>query len=772
MKYLFVKFKRDLLKLFPQFISVFMMALLSVTIFSGFESVWTGMEHQSEKFYDEGNLADVWVYGSNLDSEVLDKLKELDGVKEATNSMSITANVKDGSDTASDINMITINDTVNQKPVILKGVDFSTDSEGIWIDKTYADKHKLSTGDKITLSYGELPDITLEIKGIVMSPEFIYYTGSATETMPNSEKHGYGFLSESQMMKMTGTIVYNQVRLTVTDGCDTDKLDKEASEALGDRFYCTLTREDFSSTAQTEDEIAQTKKMALLFTLVFVLLALLTMYTSISRLVKNQMIQIGTMKAIGVTNRQIMGHYMMYGIVPPLLGSIIGVPLGKLLVGNVVMQVKQTTLTLPEWSLESSYGTVFAIVFIVLICTLATVWAAQSALKATPAETMRGIDKKAKDRKAKTGEAKSSRNYIAKWVQRDIGRNKLRYIIGVIGVMGSMMLMIAGFGMYDSINSSNDYVFTKQYSYDNIGQISVYDPELKSAIDSSTDNRLQWLKQNSADVDYVYGGGDMSAVISIIEDGPYYYFENNDDGKEITLPDEGVVLTAKFAKQIGAKKGDKIKFTVTGVSGDFEAEVKYITAVRTPQGLYLSDKAWGALGGEFMPTTVVMNTAAYNDLKDSSYFSELTSKSVQEANINELSDSVNTVIRLLIIASFLLSVVILYNLGMMNYEERYREYATMKVIGYTKAETTKIVLTDCMFTTLPGWLIGIPAGFGFLKLFINVVSFDSYEWRMSILPIHFILLSIFVIACAVLINLFICRKVNKIVMTEALKSVD
>lgn len=153
-------------------------------------------------------------------------------------------------------------------------------------------------------------------------------------------------------------------------------------------------------------------------------------------------------------------------------------------------------------------------------------------------------------------------------------------------------------------------------------------------------------------------------------------------------------------------------------------------------------------------------------------FSELTSKTVQENNINELSDSVNTVIKILIIASFLLSVVILYNLGMMNYEERYREYATMKVIGYTKREIRNLILTDCMFTIVPGWLIGIPVGFGFLRLFIKVVSFDSYEWRINLLPGHFIMLSLFVILCAVLINLVISRKANNIVMTEALKSVE
>lgn len=79
---------------------------------------------------------------------------------------------------------------------------------------------------------------------------------------------------------------------------------------------------------------------------------------------------------------------------------------------------------------------------------------------------------------------------------------------------------------------------------------------------------------------------------------------------------------------------------------------------------------------------------------------------------------------------------------MMNYDERYREYATMKVMGYTSKEIRSIVMTDCMLVSIPGWLIGIPVGFAFLKAFINVVSFDSLEWRMTLEPVHFILLSV------------------------------
>ena len=776
MKYLRTKLRRDLMRLFPQFISVFVMALLSVTIFSGFENVWTGMDHQAKNFYKQGHLCDAWIYGKSLDNKSLKKIRDLKGVTKATHSMSILTDLDDDEkdENHSDIQLTTISSTANQKPVSVKGKAYDKKAYGIWLDKTFADKHNLKVGDKIKISYGKLPEATVKIKGLVMSPEYIHYTAIATQTMPDYQKHGYGYVSEKQMEKITGMIYYNQIRINTTKNCNLDKLEEKAEDVLGDKFYSLQTHDDNKSTFQMKDEIDQTKRMATMFTFVFILLALLTMYTTMSRLVKNQMIQIGTMKAIGMTNGEIRTHYMMYGLLVPLIGALIGIPLGKITVARVVMMVKQTTLTLPEWSLETSWGTVMVIVLIIVICVFATMWAAGKALKLSPAETMRGIEnqKKRKLKAAKKSAPKSSGNYVWTWVKRDTARNKLRYLIGVIGVTGSMMLMIAGFGMYDSIDASNNYIFNEQYSYDYTGELKEANTALvKQVNDEIKNHKHQWMWQNSVDIKY---GDDQkeSTIITVLDKGDLFKLEDESTGKRITLPDHGIVVTNKLASDLGIRKGDRIRFNVTGVSKDFKEKVVKITSVRMPQGIYLSKKSWKNMGEKYVPLTIMMNKDGHKAIKDSDAIREFTTIRVQKSNINDLSESCYTVIKLLIIASFFLSIVILYNLGMMNYDERYREYATMKVMGYTSNEIRSIVMTDCMLVSIPGWLIGIPVGFAFLKAFINVVSFDSLEWRMTLEPIHFILLSVFVILCAVLINLFICHKVNKIVMTEALKSVD
>ena len=248
------------------------------------------------------NLEEFTYYQNNINATLeelilpqnksLKKIRDLKGVTKATHSMSILTDLDDDEkdENHSDIQLTTISSTANQKPVSVKGKAYDKKAYGIWLDKTFADKHNLKVGDKIKISYGKLPEATVKIKGLVMSPEYIYYTAIATQTMPDYQKHGYGYVSEKQMEKITGMIYYNQIRINTTKNCNLDKLEEKAEDVLGDKFYSLQTHDDNKSTFQMKDEIDQTKRMATMFTFVFILLALLTMYTTMSRLVKNQMI--------------------------------------------------------------------------------------------------------------------------------------------------------------------------------------------------------------------------------------------------------------------------------------------------------------------------------------------------------------------------------------------------------------------------------------------------------------------------------------------------
>ena len=160
------------------------------------------------------------------------------------------------------------------------------------------------------------------------------------------------------------------------------------------------------------------------------------------------------------------------------------------------------------------------------------------------------------------------------------------------------------------------------------------------------------------------------------------------------------------------------------------------------------------------------------EAKKEESISNIISIKKQQDNMKEMMDSVHSIMYILILAAFVLSVVILYNLGILSYLERYREYATMKVIGFKHSEIMAMVLKESFLNLLIGFVIGIPLSKQFLKLYIRVVSMDSMEWVPIITKDHFLIVIFSVIGFSVLVNLIVSMRIRKIDMVEALKSIE
>lgn len=774
MKYLFIKLKRDIIKLWPQFLSIFMMSLLAITIFSGMEGVWNGMNSVAEKYYSDTNLSDIWVYGKGISDTQFQKISDLDGVEDATRSMTLTLTFGEDSQEAKDIKTISVADTSTMKPLLRKGTEFSTESDGIWLDESFVDENDISVGDNITLSYTAPPltfSKTITVKGLILDSEFIFYTGSVTESVPDTALHGYAIVSEEQAKELYGMLSYNEIRLNVSKDCDYDKLEEKVQDILGDNFYNFLVRDDVSSVHQIEKEANQMQTMAILYSLIFILLALLTMYTTMNRLVNNQRIQIGTMKALGFKNSQIRLHYALYGFVVTIAGGIIGSFLGQATVSRTILRVKKITLTLPEWKIEVSVVTYLIILLIAFVCTLSTIVAANKTLKDMPAETMRGNAGKANHKMKEAKETKMKVSFEWRWVIRDIERNKVRYLMGIIGVIGSMVLMIAGFGIKNSIDFSNDYVYNKQYSYDYKAILNQYSQETYAEIEEQAQD-FQSLEECSAKISN--GSQDnQTGVLTVMDDYDHTYIHlETEAGDAIKLPKQGAVISRKLAKKIGVEKGDTISFMIPGISETISVEIKEIALAPAPQGIFLSKESWENLGQEFIPSSILFKEGDYKKLSKLECFKEMTSIDKQIENAKKLSKNALTITMMLIGAALLLSIVILYNLGMLNFVERFREYATMEVLGFRQSEIRGMVLRDCIATTLPGWIVGIPCGVMFLNSYIRIVAFNNFEWIPTIKPAFLVLISMIIVGCSLCVSLIVAHKVKKIDMVTSLKSVE
>lgn len=776
MKYLFTKFRRDLAKMWVQFFAVFMMAVLAITIYSGMEGVWFGLKGEVDEYYDKTNLADAWVNGSLITDEKMKEIEDLSQVKMVQSSMTLTVNMKTDQDEKPDIKLMALDSDKLFKPLLRSGEKVNYDSkDGIWLDETFCKKRKLKIGDTVELSFGEAKK-EFNIEGTILDSEFIYYTGSVTDTVPNHKIHGYAVIGKDAVTDFFGGLKNNELRLKVTKGCNYYKLQKDIEKILGENYYNFSERDDMSSVSQITKEVNQMQNMANLFSAVFIVLAVLSMHSTMTRLVNTQIIQIGTMKAIGLSDGKIRLHYMGYGFFVSLIGCLSGIFFGTRLVSKAVMRVKKATLTIPEWKIALSYRVYLIIAAIVLVCLIATLFAARKGLKHMPAETMRNTTN-VKQKKAVGSSGKGiwkNMRYQSKWMIRDNMQNKTRWIMSVIGVAGSMVLMIAGLGFKDSINYSNDYVYNHQYSYDYkiVFNSNYSDDDLKE-LNDSLEGKKQELYEYNIDLYYSNHKDKERRTISVIDEGDYIGLEKR-DGTDVKLNKDTVAISNKIAKVLDVSKGDTIQCRIVGEDKYIDLKISQVLLAPAPQGIFISKEYWeDKLGETFRPTSFLLNSKEdYDKACDLSIVKESTTIEDQLASMKVMTKSVMTIIYLMIVASVLLGCIIIYNLGMLNYIERLRDYATMKVLGFYQKEVRGVIVRDCMITTVIGWLIGIPAGYKFLAFYIGIVQFKTFEWVPSLKPVSFIVATIVVFACSIIVNLIVAHKVTKISMVEALKSVE
>ena len=397
----------------------------------------------------------------------------------------------------------------------------------------------------------------------------------------------------------------------------------------------------------------------------------------------------------------------------------------------------------------------------------AALFATNKALKGMPAETMRNannMDIVAKQPLIeKSNFIWSKISYYWRWVLRDISRNKIRFVMGIVGVMGGMVLLVAGLGIKQSIDYSNDYVFDKQYNYE--VRAVIVDPRSVSKVNA--EKQLNY----ETEMDLKFGGQTKKEIFVASENKNLIRYEDM-SGKLINLDNESAVITHKLATKLNIKKGDYVKIRLLGENDWVNVKISNITKTLSPQGIAVSKKYYEENFGEFNPNVILANNISEGELKDIGGFNSIITKARQRSNLDELVESVNSIVRLLIMASFLLTIIILYNLGTLNFIEKTREYATLKVLGFMQKEIRGIVIKDCILVIAIGWIIGIFVSTAFLKVYVKIVCFDNFEW---IAFINFKLLaicSLTVIATSLIINLIMSAKVRKIDMVESLKSVE
>lgn len=755
---LFKKMLRDISKHKTQFLSIFLMAFLGVFVFAGVGGESVGLEVNSNNFYQDTNLADGWIYSANLDNDFVDKVNNLSSTTQCERQFVIDSVGNFSNDP--DIALHFVENNTISKFYLIEGEELNiSDADGVWIDKSFADAKDLNIGDNISFTFNGIT-VEKEIKGIGYSPEYVYHA-STSSVIPDFNKIGFAYMSYKAFPM--DNVPYNVLNVKF-DGNPGD-YDNLLSDKLDGDYNSFVERAEHSSVSQFSEEMDQHKMMSGIFPVVFILIAMLILLTTMTRIISHQRTQIGILKASGFTNISIMFHYVSYGFWLVLIGSILGLIIGPLTLPQLFYPSMSATYKLPSWEPVWSMDFVYVAALMVIMSLIVSYIAVRSISNENPADTIRPKVPKISSSGfvEKIGVWKRI-SFNARWNYRDAKRNKFRALMTIIGVMGCSALLVCAFGMYDGMNDLKEWEYSQINHYDS--KLVIDEDAITSEIDDvAKDVNGDKIMESAIEIEA--GNVKKSGSLLVLNDTDLIT-PTDYDWNKIKIDSDEVSISQKMADLLGVGIGDTVKFHVMGSDKWVNVTIDKIHADPISQGFIMSTEKLDNLSLNYTPTSIVTEEHVdgnYSAIKSTSSMKDMT------ASWDELTESMWLLIYILIFFASLLAVVVLYNLGLLSFTEIEREIATLKVLGFKTGALRRLLLTQNLWFTAIGFVLGLPVGYYILKIMWES-SGDSFYILPSISITNFILTAIITFALSICVNLMFSSKIKKLDMVESLKGVE
>ena len=760
------KLLRDMTRAAMQFLSIIALCALGTFAFAALDGTARMTRVTLDTYFEENNLADYWITLPSADRTSLDKVAAVPGVAtvrarasadlETTlpGDVSVSVTAYDG---AMDINT----------PLLREGALLEeNDRRGCLVEERFANAHGLVPGSRLGVKLGG-QEYTFIVRGVVVSPEYIVVSNGIVAD-PNA--YGYLLINACAME----TLPLTQIVATLDGGADSDAVRAAIEAALPDALV--VDRSSHQSTARANNDAQMFENMTYIFPVLAYAIAALIVMTTLSRMIDNQRMQMGTLKALGFSARQIRNHYLSYALVPSALGALLGTLIGHYtlpyflwdaLIGQNEMPYQLSPpISVPAWCM-----TVLSVVLSMGIL----LYSYRTSARETTAALLR--PKPPKDGKRILLERItflwSRFSFNTKMIVRNLMRNKLRSFMSFVGILCCTMLIITSLGLQDSVTAMSVNYYTKTLSYDLRANLTGEVDTAESYERRLDAGAVECIMEKSVSVRA--DGGTRTVMLTVLRDDQQMQNLGKDE-TFVALQTGTAAVTYKLTKTLNLKIGDTIRLYLPGDDEPAEFVIGQIVHNNVSQGVYLNRTTWESLRkGEFTPTAIqirgpgercLTQLDAMDEVDDIDYPAE------QIGDMTRMLETLSSVFTLLTGIALALAFVICYNMGLMNFVERTREYATLKVLGYHQKEIRRLILRENRMVTLSGVLLGIWPGIMLVDVILH-----SCEPESGYYPGSPALQSI-VIACVVtycfseLIQRLLTRKVQKIDMVEALKSVE
>ena len=546
-------------------------------------------------------------------------------------------------------------------------------------------------------------------------------------------------------------------------------------------------REDIPSYSAYLSDIKRIERIGDFFPIIFYIVAVLITLTNISRIIENERDTIGLYKALGYKNSKIINDYLLFSIIACVLGCILGIFIGYYFIPRIFYNIYKIIYYLPTFKYLINLKIIsVAVIIAIILIAISTYFSVNKTIKEYPATLLRP-KQNSKGTKVFLEYIPfiwNNINFTSKVTFRNIFKYPKRFIMTIVGIAGCISLIISGFNLKTSISNIIPLQFEKIFDID--VEIFLKDSLTRNEIHKEKERINNLEEVESSMLSYIkfvkINKTETKANLVIPEDSDllsdFVLLQNNE--KKVELSSTGAIISKKMADKLNIKKGTIIKLTDTD-NNVFDVKISNIVDNYVDNYIYISKEYYNDLLGNFPKynTIIVRNSNKnYNEEKLSLLFNEtnnvsyLVYTSTSKIIYNNLMKSLNYIVLLLVTSAVILAFIVLYNLNSLNIEERKREIATIKVLGFYKKETYKYIENEVKILTLIGIIIGIIIGYFISNSLIKSCELDNLMYDYSINYYNY-LYSVFITVVFMIITSIIGRKnISKINMVESLKKVE
>lgn len=825
---------REIKRTFTKFLSIFAICALGVAFFAGIRATSPDMKEAGDRLYNTYNLSDISVIStSGLTADNIRDLESIEGIRAVRASLFVDAMARGTGEKEKNLRLYSMPIKLKSEHVPLidlipdYGIDTSPEYEmnGVEIvsgrmplndtetalDYTLEGSLVKQLGDEITLTTSG-GTVMLRVVGFIRSPMYISMFERGTSSIGNGTSDGFAYASGNAISSLGTKLPVMSLLNTYYTRADIVISGKEGLSAYSDEYEALVNEvtdriEDYASTqsgtwyiqdrsgnpgysdySENTDRIAAVGDV---FPLIFFIVAALVCLTTMTRMVEEQRIEMGTMKALGYGGWQIAMKYAVYAMSACISGGVVGAIIGFKLFPYVIMKAYSIMYYLGKLETPYRADIAFMAIAAMAVCTAAATFSAcYASLKEVPATLMRPKAPKAGRRVLleKIPFIWKKLSFTSKVTVRNLFRYKKRFFMSVIGIAGSGALLVTAFGLNDSIFGIIEKQFgdiwqmdVQAYVYEAmpladmqelLGKNPANDDfdSVMFCLDSQMECKNGGRSQSGVHLLGVESAGSMAGRISL-----------HNGGAPVTLDDSGVVVTAKLAETLSIKAGDEINMRtggedhlmrVIGVADNYVYHYVYITAAYY-ETVFGKAMQYNGLMGNLKDglTDETMDAMSTQLLSDSRMYTVRTIESIYASVWDSLS-ILNYVVLVLILGSGMLTFVVMLNLTNINIGERMRELATLRVLGFYDKEMYAYIFRENNALSVIGAFVGLLFGKIMHLFVIRTCEVDMVMFVRSAKPLSYVYAFALTIVFSLIVNLLMRPKVRAIDMVESLKSAE